>query len=126
MSLGIWEFVEKNTLEVWKPQKWISHTPKPIPRHKKIQNPSNGSKVTALFNFGIIKKFLKSNFLINFYTYYQKIVFYLKFLEERFEVLNCRYHKNKKCNNFHFQINDFKNLDQVRPGRSLDQVNLMI
>ena len=35
----------KFVLEVWNLQKWISHTQKPIPRHKKIQNPSNSSKV---------------------------------------------------------------------------------
>ena len=50
LSLKVLEKPLKNFLEVWNPQKWIPHTQKPIPRHKKIQNPSNGSKVMASQN----------------------------------------------------------------------------
>ena len=59
MSLEVPEKVDRLVLEVQKPQKWISHTQKPILGHKKIPNPSNGSKVMGLYIFWKSPKFLK-------------------------------------------------------------------
>ena len=59
LGLEILEKPKKIFLEVWNPQKWIPHTQKPIPRHLKIQNPSNGSKVIYPQSFGKIHNFLE-------------------------------------------------------------------
>ena len=66
MGLKVLGKPSKIVLEVWKPQKWIPHTQKPIPRHKKIQNPSNGSKVMGHQNFKKLRIFPKLWIYITF------------------------------------------------------------
>ena len=51
LSLAVPEKIEIFSVGAQNPQKWIPHTQKPIPRHLKIQNPSNGSKVMILVSF---------------------------------------------------------------------------
>ena len=68
MSLEVSEKIEIFSLGSQNPQKWISHTQKPIPRHLKIQNPSNGSKVMILVSFTKIRNFLKTLKSRNFWT----------------------------------------------------------
>ena len=60
LSLAVPEKIEIFSVGAQNPQKWIPHTQKPIPRHLKIQNPSNGSKVMILVSFTKLLSYLKT------------------------------------------------------------------
>ena len=75
MSLEVSEKIEIFSLGSQNPQKWISHTQKPIPRHLKIQNPSNGSKVMGHQNLKKFRSFPKLWIHITFEPFDQFWIF---------------------------------------------------